>query len=66
MSISAVDLRVERGREPIGLGTTRPRLSWKLEASANETDVIRQAWQVQVVKTRLLGIPGASGGALSP
>lgn len=42
------DLRSERLVDPIGLGTSTPRLSWKLEAPADERDVLQQAWQIQV------------------
>jgi len=34
MSATVTDLRVEHGRETLGLGTPRPRLSWRLDAPA--------------------------------
>ena len=34
MSATVTDLRVEHGREALGLGTPRPRLSWRLDAPA--------------------------------
>src|SRR5688572_28187426 len=46
--ISVTELRTERLADPIGLGTSTPRLSWKLEATAAETDVVQEAWQVEV------------------
>ena len=46
--IVATDLRAERLTDPIGLGTSVPRLSWRLEATDGETDVLQQAWQIEV------------------
>src|ERR687891_232055 len=48
MSVVVTDLRCEHNVEPIGVGTASPRLSWRLEATAGERDVVQQAWQVQV------------------
>ena len=42
------DLRCERLVDPIGVGTARPRLTWRLEADASETEVVQQGWQVQL------------------
>lgn len=46
MSSSPVDLRCERLVNPIGIGTPAPRLSWRLEADAPDTDVVQLASQV--------------------
>ncbi len=46
--LSLADLRTERLVDPIGLGSRTPRLSWRIEADAGETDVIQEGWQVQV------------------
>jgi alpha-L-rhamnosidase len=48
MSIVVTDLRCERLSDPIGIGTATPRLSWRLEATAGETDVVQLGWQVRV------------------
>ncbi len=42
------DTRTERLIDPIGLGTATPRLSWKLSANNGQSDVLQDAWQVQV------------------
>jgi alpha-L-rhamnosidase len=43
-----IDLRTERLREPLGLMCPRPRLSWRLEASGGETNVVQSAYEVEV------------------
>ncbi len=48
MSIRANDLRCERCLNPIGIGMPSPRLSWRIEADEDETDVLQHAWQVEV------------------
>jgi alpha-L-rhamnosidase len=48
MSIRCVDLRCERLVDPIGLDTPSPRLTWRLEAGAGETDVVQLGHQVEV------------------
>jgi alpha-L-rhamnosidase len=41
------DLRTEKAVDPIGLGEVAPRLSWRLVADADETDVVQEAWQIE-------------------
>jgi alpha-L-rhamnosidase len=48
MSIVVTDLRCEHLARPVGIGTPTPRLSWRIEANGGETDVIQDAWQVEV------------------
>ncbi len=51
-SISPVDLRCEFRANPIGLGETQPRLSWKIAASDATARGLRQAaWQIRVAAT---------------
>jgi alpha-L-rhamnosidase len=46
--IVATDLRCERLLDPIGVGTRAPRLTWRLEATEGESDVLQEAWEVEV------------------
>src|SRR5438874_13088450 len=48
LSTAATGLRCERLIEPIGIGTATPRLSWRLEATDGETDVVQLGWQIEV------------------
>jgi alpha-L-rhamnosidase len=48
VTIVCTDLRAERLVDPLGLGTATPRLTWRLEAGAGETDVVQEAWQIEV------------------
>jgi alpha-L-rhamnosidase len=48
MSVRCTDLRCERLVDPIGLGSPTPRLTWRLEATDGETDVVQTGHQVQV------------------
>src|SRR5258708_408273 len=51
-SLAPTELRCEFRINPIGLGETRPRLSWKLSALDTATRGLRQtAWQVLVAST---------------
>ena len=47
MSIRCTDLRCERLVDPIGVGTASPRLTWRLDVDAGETDVVQRAWEVE-------------------
>jgi alpha-L-rhamnosidase len=47
-TVRCVDLRCEHLADPIGLDTPAPRLSWRIEAAAGETDIEQQACQVEV------------------
>lgn len=44
--LNVMDLRCEYKRNPLGIDVTKPRLSWKITASAR--DVIQTAYQIQV------------------
>lgn len=46
--IVAAGLRCERLSDPVGVGAPAPRLSWKLEATGGETDVLQEAFEVEV------------------
>ena len=46
--IHVTDLRTERLRDPIGVGTASPRLSWRFEADGDETDVVQLAYEIEV------------------
>lgn len=48
MTIVVTDLRAARRVDPVGLGTATPRLSWRLEATAGETEVVQRSWQIEV------------------
>lgn len=50
MNKSVIDLRCEYVRNPLGIGSIRPRLSWKLEAAPGERHVLQTAYQVQVAE----------------
>jgi len=50
MTIRCTDLRCERLVDPIGLDTRHPRLTWRLESDAGETDVVQLAHQVEVAE----------------
>ncbi|HEV7301405.1 MAG TPA: family 78 glycoside hydrolase catalytic domain [Tepidisphaeraceae bacterium] len=51
-SIAPVDLRCEYQTNPIGLGETQPRLSWKLSASdANARNLKQSAYQILVASS---------------
>jgi alpha-L-rhamnosidase len=47
-TVWCADLRSERRREPIGLGTPTPRLSWRLDVREGTADVVQLASQVEV------------------
>ena len=46
--LRCTDLRCERLVDPIGLDTRTPRLTWRLEAGADVTDVVQRSHQVEV------------------
>jgi alpha-L-rhamnosidase len=48
VSIRCTDLLTERLVEPVGLDTRQPRLSWRLDADAGETDVVQTGYRVEV------------------
>ncbi len=51
-SLAPTDLRCEFRTNPLGLGETAPRLSWRLEAGDRSARGLRQsAWQVRVAAT---------------
>ena len=47
MAITVSNLRCERAVDPIGVGTATPRLSWQIDATSGETNVVQIAWQVE-------------------
>jgi alpha-L-rhamnosidase len=49
VTVRCTDLRAERLVDPIGVATAGagPRLTWRLEADAGETDVVQEAWEVE-------------------
>jgi alpha-L-rhamnosidase len=48
VSIVVTGLRSERLTNPIGIGTASPRLSWRLEATDGESDIVQLGWQIEV------------------
>ncbi len=46
--LRCTDLRCERLVDPIGLDARTPRLTWRLEAGADVTDVVQRSHQVEV------------------
>ena len=48
-SLGVTGLRVEYAANPLGIGTTSPRLSWRMSSTARNT--VQAAYQVQVART---------------
>jgi alpha-L-rhamnosidase len=69
--ITPVDLRCESIRNPLGIDTHRPRLSWKLQATAGSRNQTQSAYRITVASTESLLTDGVadlwdSGQVLSP
>ena len=50
IGVRATDLRTEHRREPMDIGTTRPRLGWRIEATGD--DVRQTSYEIIVSSTR--------------